>query len=167
MIENSLVPVTASDKSFPRYPANPCQHILVVEDDPAIRRLNTEVLTYSGYRVDAAADGAAAWEALQVNNYDLMVTDNEMPNITGVELIKRIVSARISVPVIMATGCPPDEQFDRDAPWQPAVVLLKPYTFDELVYAVKTVLFGSHEATEESLPRLNWQSPPRTNRLRL
>ena len=68
---------------------NPRQRILVVEDDAAIRRLNTEILTYSGYHVDAAEDGAVAWDALQQNNYDLMVTDNDMPKVTGVEFIRK------------------------------------------------------------------------------
>src|ERR1039457_4461243 len=56
---------------------NPRQRILVVEDDPDIRRLNTEVLSYFGYQVDAAEDGEAAWDALRQNNYDLIVTDND------------------------------------------------------------------------------------------
>ena len=58
---------------------NPPHRILVVEDDISIRRLNTEVLRRSGYEVDAAEDGAAAWEALNADSYDLMITDNNMP----------------------------------------------------------------------------------------
>ena len=42
-------------------------------------RLNTEVLRCHGYDVDAAGDGAIAWDAIQENNYDLMVTDHSMP----------------------------------------------------------------------------------------
>jgi PleD family two-component response regulator len=63
----------------PQREPNPRQRILVVEDDAVIRRVNVEVLTYSGYHVDAAEDGAAAWDTLQLSNYDLMVTDNDMP----------------------------------------------------------------------------------------
>ena len=58
---------------------NPPDHILVVEDDIFLRRLNTEVLLGSGYEVDAAADGAAAWQALNTDSYDLLITDNNMP----------------------------------------------------------------------------------------
>src|SRR5580658_9463351 len=88
---------------------NPRQRILVVEDDADIRRVNTEVLIYSGYQVDAAEDGAAAWDALQLNQYDLMVTDNDMPKVTGVELIQKLQTARMAVPVIMATGTSPEK----------------------------------------------------------
>ena len=85
----------------------PRQRILVVEDDAVIRQLNTEVLTCSGYQVDAAEDGAAAWDALQRNNYDLVVTDNDMPKVTGVELIKKLQDTQMNLPVIMAREpCP-------------------------------------------------------------
>jgi Response regulator receiver domain len=60
-------------------PVKPTKRILVVEDDISIRRLSTEMLIRSGYQVDAAADGAAGWKALQGKSYDLVITDNFMP----------------------------------------------------------------------------------------
>jgi len=51
----------------------------VVEDEPNIRQLNTGVLIKSGYDVDAAEDGAAAWEALNADSYDLMITTTKCP----------------------------------------------------------------------------------------
>lgn len=139
--------------------------ILVAEDDAAIRRINTEILTGSGYQVDAAADGAAAWDALQVNQYDLLVTDNDMPKLTGVQLMQKLQAARMPLPVIMATGKPPDED-DTRLP-QPAVTLLKPYTFDELVGAVKAVLRAASHSLGDIAPPPNWQGRPPTDRLRL
>ena len=62
-----------------RNPANPSQRILVVEDDVAIRQLNALVLVRSGYQVDAAEDGAAGWEALHAKNFNLLITDHNMP----------------------------------------------------------------------------------------
>src|ERR1035441_3653861 len=108
-ISPSDAPVNAPLRCEP----NPPQRILVVEDDAAIRRLNTEILTCSGYQVDAAGDGAAAWDALQRNNYDLVVTDNDMPKVTGIELIKKLQDTQMNLPVIMATGTLPDEEFAR------------------------------------------------------
>jgi DNA-binding response OmpR family regulator len=132
---------------------NPPKRILVVEDDAAIRRVNTEILTYSGYQVHAAEDGAAAWDALQLNNYDLVVTDNVMPEVTGVELIKKLQAARMTLPVIMATGAVPE--FTRSGTLQPAVTLLKPYTFHELLAAVKSVLGAASDPLEEIAPSSN------------
>jgi len=141
------------------------QPLLVVEDDPAIRQLNTQILILSGYQVDAAEDGAAAWEALQQNNYDLMVTDNDMPKVTGVELIQKIQAARMALPVIMATGALPE--FHRYGTRQPAVTLLKPYTFHELLTAVKEVLAAARDSLEEIAPARNWRIQPLADRCRL
>ena len=148
-----------------RHEPNPRQRILVVEDDAAIRRVNTEVLTYSGYHVDAAEDGVAAWETLQLNNYDLIVTDNDMPRMTGIELIQKLQANGRALPVIMATGARPDEQFTRYNLLQPPVTLLKPYSFDELLEVVKAVLFASNEGREEPVPPPNWKIPAVADRL--
>ncbi len=145
---------TSARKSSPR------QRILVVEDDAAIRRLNTEVLTYSGYLVDAAEDGAVAWDALQDQNYDLLVTDNTMPRLTGLELIERLQLALIHLPVIMATASAPDQQFTRYKLLPPPKVLLKPYTFHELLAAVKGVLYAAHAPLGKLAPPPNWLPQP-------
>ncbi len=141
------------------------QRILVVEDDAAIRRVNTEVLTYSGYQVDTAEDGAAAWEVLQQHNYDLVVTDNQMPRMTGIELIMKLHVARVRLPVIMATGSSPDELITRYNPLQPARVLLKPYSFHELLASVKEVLQVSNACLGETAPPPNLLVQPQDNRL--
>jgi DNA-binding response OmpR family regulator len=147
--------------SAPLHPEpNPRQRILVVEDDAAVRRVNTEVLIYSGYHVDAAEDGAVAWDALQLNNYDLMVTDNDMPRVTGIELMQRLQAAHIALPVIMATGTVPDDQFTRYNLLQPAMTLIKPYTFDELLDAVKEVLRSAGNSLGEITPPPDWQRQP-------
>jgi DNA-binding response OmpR family regulator len=124
-------------------PVKPHPRILVVEDDSDIRQLNTEVLTQCGYYVDAVKDGAIAWNTLQLKGYDLLVTDNEMPRVTGVDLLKKLHAAHLAVPVIMATETLPWDEFTR-YPWlQPAAVLTKPYTIDELLGKVKQVLLSA------------------------
>ena len=75
-----------------------------MEDDDTICHLNAQALRHSGYHVDAAEDGAVAWETLQRSQYDLVVTDNDMPNVSGVELLKRLRASDIILPVIMASG---------------------------------------------------------------
>jgi DNA-binding response OmpR family regulator len=114
--------------------------ILVVEDDIAIRQLSAEALTSSGYQVETAEDGAAGWEALQGSNYDLLITDNTMPKVSGVELVKMLRSARMTLPVVMASGTPPAEALDGDSSLQLAATLLKPFTIGELLGTVEKVL---------------------------
>ena len=165
-IEKTSQAANPASVVFQRQP-NPRQRILVVEDDATIRRLNTEVLIYSGYLADAAENGAAAWDALQLNHYDLMVTDNDMPKVTGVELLQKILAACMTMPVIMATGALPEEKF-ACCPWlKPNLVLLKPYTFDELLEAVKEVLRVTADGRKEIAPPPNWQIQPLANRFQL
>jgi two-component system chemotaxis response regulator CheY len=134
--------------------SNHCrQRILVVDDDGDIRRLNTEVLAGSGYKVDAA-DGASAWEILQLNSYDLLLTDHDMPKVAGVELLKKLHAARMTLPVILASGTIPMKELSRH-PWlQIDATLLKPYTPDELLATVRKVLFATYGAAPD------WQDQP-------
>ncbi len=123
-----------------QFQAVPPHRILVVDDDHGIRRLSTEALKRSGYQVDAAEDGSAAWDALHVNGYHLLITDNDMPKMSGIELLKKLRAARIHVPVIMAAGALPHDEFIRHPNLRPAATLLKPYTIGDLIRMVKKVL---------------------------
>jgi len=126
--------------------------ILVVEDESDIRNLNTEVLTQCGYRVDAAENGSVAWETIQSQGYDLVLTDYDMPKATGVDLVRRLRAARMVLPVIMCTGTLPMEEFTR-YPWlQPAAMLIKPYTLDELLGTVRQVLLSANGSSRQSTP---------------
>jgi CheY-like chemotaxis protein len=122
--------------------------ILFTDDDEDIRCFNAEALMQLGHHVDTAADGAAAWEALNTACYDLLITDNKMPKLTGLELLEKVRSARMALPIIMATGTLPTEAFAR-RPWlTPEGTLLKPYTLPELLQTVKTVLYVSAGAAQ-------------------
>lgn len=143
MKDNEIRQTGKSDNAALRCQASPPHRILVVDDEPCIRQLNTKVLIDSGYHVDAAEDGAVAWDDLQVNSYDLLVTDNNMPKMSGVELIRKLHDARVALPVIMATAALPKEELTR-YPWlQPVATLLKPYTAAEFLGTVKNVLCGA------------------------
>ena len=114
--------------------------ILVVDDEAAMRNLISSALVQSGYHVDAAEDGAAAWEALQAKDYDLLITDNNMPKVSGVDLLDKLHATAKALPVIMATGVAPEEEFNR-RPWlQPAATLLKPFAIAELRETVQRIL---------------------------
>ncbi len=128
----------------------PSPRILVVEDDIDLLELNTSALLRQGYEVDAAADGAAAWEALVARKYDLMITDNNMPKVTGVRLLKMLRAAGMEMPVIMATGALPEAEFAQH-PWlQPTATLLKPYSSTELLKTVRKILRPAEVGTVAS-----------------
>jgi DNA-binding response OmpR family regulator len=145
----------------PPQPRPPCR-ILVVDDDESLRQLNTEVLKHSGYQVDAAEDGDVAWARLQLTSYDLLITDQKMARVGGMELLRKLRAARLALPVIMATGTSPQAELTRQ-PWlQPAVVLLKPYTILELLGVVRVVLYADECPREQIDALLTWrgQSSP-------
>ena len=117
--------------------------ILVVDDDVSLRQLTTEMLIRAGFVVDTAPDGAAGWQAVQAKHYDLVITDNFMPNVTGIEMVKRIHSGGMNLPVIMATAILPQEEFQLH-PWLESIpTLLKPFRAAELLSTVRKVLSAS------------------------
>jgi DNA-binding response OmpR family regulator len=119
---------------------NPPRRILVVNDDNDTRQLSVDVLASVGYEVDAAVDGAAGWEALKANHYDLLITDNKMPKMTGVELIEKVRLTRVGLPVIMATSSLPQTVFVRK-PWlKPDASLQWPFTNDVFLATVESVM---------------------------
>jgi two-component system KDP operon response regulator KdpE len=117
--------------------------ILVVEDDPILRRLNTTLLIEAGYEVDTAEDGAVAWDTIQLKTFDLLITDNSMPNVTGIELIKKVRAAGIALPIIMATALLPKDVFSQFPCLQPTATMIKPYTLEGLLRTVENVLCGT------------------------
>jgi len=160
METNKISQTGAPASAAPECPANPPRRILVVEDDPDIRRLNTEVLAESGYHVDAAEDGVEAWHALNTKPYDLLITDNHMPIVTGLELIKKLRAEDMKLPVILVSGSTPPEELQQH-PWlQIQATLLKPYTLAELFKTVKEVLVATSDAREQNTLPLNWQRQP-------
>src|SRR6478736_1378281 len=158
MSESQTQPVRESNSVPLQLQPRPPYRILVVDDDESLRQLNTEVLKQSGYAVDAADDGDVAWETLQLTSYDLLITDQKMARVSGIELLRKLRAARMELPVIMATGTSPQAEFTRQ-PWlQPAAVLLKPYTISELLVVVRNVLYAAECPREQINALLTWRN---------
>lgn len=66
--------------------------VLIAEDDPVFRRLLQFTIERCGFTVVAVADGNLAWEVLQKRDIDLLITDQQMPHCTGIELLLRIAN---------------------------------------------------------------------------
>jgi DNA-binding response OmpR family regulator len=124
--------------------------ILVVDDDLYIRELNAGALIGSGYKVVTAVDGAEAWAVLKIESFDLLITDHKMPKVTGVELIKKLRSEEMNLPVILASGTMPTEELERHPGLNVDATLAKPFTIEELLNTVKNVLRAVEDATKSS-----------------
>jgi DNA-binding response OmpR family regulator len=165
MNANRMLPSVAPAGARLSWKPYPPRRILVVDDNPLIRELYTKGLADAGYEVDAAEDGAVAWDALQVTVYDLLITDNLMPKVSGLDLLKKIYTAHMTLPIIMATGTFPEEEFNLYPELQPEITLLKPHTVTEFLEAVEEVLYAHNGLREKSVPPPFCQVRPPANRL--
>lgn len=121
-------------------PAIPLQKILLVDDEPNILHLYEKILSDCGYQVDTALDGEAAWLELQVENYDLVITDNCLPKLSGMDLVNVLRDANLTTPVIMSTDRPPEDKFVHEPRLQPFFMLQKPHHVEHLLKAVDKAL---------------------------
>ena len=77
--------------------------VLVVDDDSSLRRVMRMQLEEAGYAVSVAEDGEQAWQVLQENPVQLVITDLRMPT-TGIDLLRRITEAHLEITVIVVTA---------------------------------------------------------------
>lgn len=96
--------------------APPVSHrcrILCVDDEPAIRDVVRSLLQREGHEVDVAPDGAEAWEKISKDPRDVVVviTDNNMPNLSGMELVARLRTTDFAGKIIMfSSSLTPDDR---------------------------------------------------------
>jgi DNA-binding response OmpR family regulator len=167
MKDNELLQAGELAGASVQCPTNSSHRILAVDDDSDLRVLYAEVLARPGYHVDAAEDGAAAWEVLQANNYHLLITENSLPKLTGVELVRKLRSARMAVPVVMAARRLPTHELVQNPPLQLAALLSKPFYISELLQTVRAVLRATDSSRKQLDPLPNWRSQPSAGGLRL
>ncbi len=81
------------------------KRILVVDDSVTVRELQRSLLRNRGYLVEVAVDGMDGWNALRTGGYELIITDVDMPRMTGIELVSKIKadSKLQSLPVIIVS----------------------------------------------------------------
>lgn len=116
--------------------------VLVVDDDPVVRRAVARFVASAGYQVIESSSPEQGLAAAERYPIDLMITDLVMPNMTGVELARRITDIRPGVRVIYMSGFAPDElvaERGRSAGPDP-IFLQKPFAVDALMPSVFAML---------------------------
>jgi len=111
-----------------------------VDDEDVICQINAQVLAQSGYQVETAGDGAIAWNMLNQKGYELLITDHKMPNMSGVELLKKMRAAHMTLPAILVSGVMPTEELRQNPSLDLAATLPKPFDPNELLELVARVL---------------------------
>lgn len=113
-------------------------YVLVVDDEPAIRRFAARVLREEGFGVHEAADGAEALELIStgIANLDIVLSDIVMPRVNGVQLLQTLSTLRPDLPVILMSGYGTVELAEQGIA-SPCVVLTKPFSPETLVAEVR------------------------------
>lgn len=84
--------------------ATAAQNVLVVDDEPAIRRFLRTSLSAEGYSVIEAEDAAGAFEAIHKQRIDVLVLDLGLPDIDGIEVVRRLRDAGSKIPIIVLSS---------------------------------------------------------------
>lgn len=128
-------------------PARPAERgrrekILIVEDNPAVRPVVTSMLQRIGYEVVAASNGEEALLQLATTGTrpDLVVTDVDMPGISGPELVREVKTQHADVPVIYTSGYEPDELRHFGLSLNDGIFVTKPYSPGLLAEKVREAL---------------------------
>jgi two-component system response regulator MprA len=122
--------------------------VLVVDDDPPIRRMLERTFAAEGYRVEVAADGGAALAAVEQSVPDLVVLDVAMPGLDGIAVCRRVRQAGLSLPILLLTArdAVPDRVAGLDAGADD--YLVKPFASEELLARARALLRRGSEPGE-------------------
>lgn len=126
--EASPWPPQASDLIRPRH-----GHVLVVDDDPTLRKLIREVLNGAGYAVTECASGVSALDALARDSFDAVLSDVRMPDMDGLKLLRCVREKDLDLPVVLITGGPSIEGAVEAVAQGALEYLIKPVSTEKLV----------------------------------
>jgi CheY-like chemotaxis protein len=113
--------------------------VLVVDDDRSVRVIVCDMLTSLGYETDDAEGGVGGLALLERLQYDLVITDLRMPNMSGWDVVKAVRGRLLTMPIIMISGFATDDDL-RHAQAVRVPLLQKPFSMSEFQRVVHEVL---------------------------
>ncbi len=145
-IEGACLPAPVSEGERTESPMTETEHVLLVEDEPSVRRVASRILGDLGYEVTEASSGNEALEIYQelrpadgTHPIDFVVTDVVMPGISGLELVRRLRIEREGLRALFISGyLDPSDLESSEVPIEP--LLSKPFTKGELAQAIGMLL---------------------------
>ena len=126
------------------------QRVLVVEDEPNLAEVVTMALRFQGCEVQTAASGREALAAVHRFNPHLMVLDVMLPDMEGFEVAARLGAQRAGVPIIFLTARDATEDKVRGLSGGGDDYMTKPFSLEELVARIRTILRRTGQAAPES-----------------
>jgi len=119
---------------------NPGKRVLIVDDSEMVRNFHSYIIRMFGYQTGTAENGAVALEKLLGEEYQLLITDINMPKMDGYELIRNVRENGISIPVIVVST--EEEYRARFSGVEPGLSLhmVKPTDPEKLITTIKMLL---------------------------
>jgi CheY-like chemotaxis protein len=121
------------------------EHVLFVDDEVALTRLGREILEHLGYTVTVRTSSIEALEVFRAapQRFDLVITDQTMPNMTGETLARELRRLRPDIPLILCTGFSHTMSAEKAQALQLNTFLMKPLATRDLAVAIRQVLDAS------------------------
>ena len=118
------------------------RRILLVEDEQRLARLGQRILESEGFAVSVHTSSMQALEDFRTNSarYDLLITDNTMPHMTGLELVQQVLAIRAEIPVLMVSGIGESMSVEELRKLGVTRLLSKPYQSAELKAAARELM---------------------------
>ncbi len=124
-------------------------HILVIEDEEAIREGLIDVLVFHGYEVESSATGPEGLEKALTGKFDLILLDIMLPGMDGYEICDRIRAEDRDQPIIMLTAKTSDEEIIQGLKLGADDYVPKPFSIQQLVLRIEAVLRRSQVGQEQ------------------
>lgn len=114
-------------------------HVLLIDDEEFLVRLWRYVIEKYGYKVTSFTEGLLALEEFRANSdsYDIVITDQAMPGITGCELIDEMLKIRGDIKIILCSGYLGETEIDNAVYKKISKFLMKPFNIYELIEAIE------------------------------
>jgi two-component system cell cycle sensor histidine kinase/response regulator CckA len=119
------------------------ERLLVVDDEPSVRRSTARLLSSLGYSLETAASGDEALAQFQNTKFDLLLTDLSMPQMTGTQLAARIREFDPALPIVFMSGNVESDPLRVEIAAGEAVFLQKPITLTVLATCIRQMLDGA------------------------
>jgi DNA-binding NtrC family response regulator len=115
--------------------------ILVIDDDPSLRNMLNIVLKNEGYRVTSLESAIVALRRLKKESFDLIISDIKMPDVSGIDLLRKVKSINSEIPVIMITGFASTNDAVEAMKLGAEDYVIKPFNLDELKIIINKSLY--------------------------
>jgi DNA-binding NtrC family response regulator len=127
------------------------EHILLIDDESSVVKLNKMILERLGYEVTASTRSPDALELFRSKpkDFDLVITDMTMPNLTGEKLAVELIKIRAGIPVIICTGYAKEMSGELFAKIGIKAVMYKPVNMAEMARTVRKVLDKAEGTTQQ------------------